>query len=336
MLTSSREGPVGGDPGSCRIGPGPDPRRPDGRDRALALHRSPGTCSICWIPRSSPSRGRPPPPEVDRQGLFSLNHTSGIAVGVDVGEDHTRVALSDLGNQVLVESVGSADLAIGPDAVLNWVTSEITGLLEQLGRSSQDLVGICLGLPAPVDWKTGRASGPSVMPGWDDYDVAGAINRVHAAPVVVDNDVNLLGLAEARRQQPDAESLLYVKAGTGIGGAIVTNGELYRGSRGAAGYIGHVHLRSSVVATVPVRQRRVRGGHRGRVGPSPATCVTWASRPSPRATSYAWPPKGNRKPSADCARPGGRWVRPWPPPSTCSIPTYSCSAASWSAPAITS
>ena len=178
-------------------------------------------------------------------GLFTLNQTSGIAVGVDVGEDHTRVALTDLGNQVLAESVGTTDLEIGPEAVLNWVTGEITLLLEQIGRSSHDLVGICLGLPAPVDWKTGRVVGPSVMPGWDDYDVAGAINLVHAAPVVVDNDVNLLGLAEARRQQPDAEYLFYVKAGTGIGGAIVTNGELYRGSRGAAGYIGHVHLASS-------------------------------------------------------------------------------------------
>ena len=187
--------------------------------------------------QSASSGGRP-------AGLLTLNRSGGIAVGVDVGEDHTRVALTDLGDQVLIESVGTTNLEMGPEAVLAWVTTEITTLLDQIDRSSDDVVGICLGLPAPVDWKTGRAVGPSIMPGWDGFDVAGAVNLKHAAPVVVDNDVNLLGLAEARRPQSDAEYLLYVKAGTGIGGAIVTNGELYRGSRGAAGYIGHVHLQT--------------------------------------------------------------------------------------------
>ncbi len=186
---------------------------------------------------TAPSGGRP-------SKLLTFNRSTGVAVGVDIGEDHTRVALTDLVPSVLIESTGATDLDAGPDTVLNWVSAEITRLISELGRPSSDIVGICLGLPAPVDWKHGRVVGPSVMHGWDGYDIRAAIRREHHTAVLVDNDVNLLGLAEYRRHFSDARYMLYVKIGTGIGSAIIVAGEPYRGANGAAGDIGHVHLAS--------------------------------------------------------------------------------------------
>lgn len=184
---------------------------------------------------TAPSGGRP-------SKLLTFNRSTGVTVGVDIGEDHTRVALTDLVPNVLIESTGAPDLTAGPDTVLAWVNAEITRLISELGRPSSDIVGICLGVPAPVDWKHGRIVGPSVMHGWDGYDIRAAIRRVHHTTVMIDNDVNLLGLAEYRRHFSDARYMLYVKAGTGIGSAIIAAGELYRGANGAAGDIGHVHL----------------------------------------------------------------------------------------------
>jgi len=185
----------------------------------------------------SSSGGRP-----SRTLLF--NKGNGVAVGVDVGENHTRVAITDLAPHILVEGIGTTDLSAGPEAVLTWVTDEIARLLGSIDRPASDMVGICLALPAPVDWADGVVVGPSVMTGWDGFDISGEIRRSYDAPVIIDNDVNLLGLCEFRRHERAAPNLLYVKVGTGIGSAIFIDGKLYRGAFGTAGDIGHIHLHS--------------------------------------------------------------------------------------------
>jgi len=60
--------------------------------------------------------------------------------------------------------------------------------------------------------------------------------------VLIDNDVNLLTLAEHRRFWPSARHLFFVKAGTGVGSGMVIDGAVNRGAQGAAGDIGHAHV----------------------------------------------------------------------------------------------
>ncbi len=60
------------------------------------------------------------------------------------------------------------------------------------------------------------------------------------APFLIENDANLMTLAEARAYWPDTAQLLFVKVGFGIGSGIVADGRLYRGAQGAAGDIGHM------------------------------------------------------------------------------------------------
>ena len=79
------------------------------------------------------------------------------------------------------------------------------------------------------------------MPGWDRFPVASFLHRKFTCPVFVDNDVNVMALAErdkgAAAQDRD---FIFVKAGTGIGSGIVVDGRIYRGAKGAAGDIGHI------------------------------------------------------------------------------------------------
>jgi predicted NBD/HSP70 family sugar kinase len=102
---------------------------------------------------------------------------------------------------------------------------------------------IVVGLPAPVDFVSGVPVRPPIMPGWDSYPVTASFQENFAAPVLVDNDVNLMALGEARCRPAAHCPLLYVKASTGIGCGIVTHeGQLHRGADGAAGDIGHVRV----------------------------------------------------------------------------------------------
>jgi predicted NBD/HSP70 family sugar kinase len=81
-----------------------------------------------------------------------------------------------------------------------------------------------------------------MMPGWDGFSIPGWFSRHYDAPVLVDNDVNIMALGEHWTHWRDTEHLLYVKIGTGIGCGIVSGRRIHRGAQGAAGDIGHVRL----------------------------------------------------------------------------------------------
>lgn len=179
--------------------------------------------------------GRPP-------ALFAMNPTARLVVGVDVGATHARAALTDLAGTVLGEVDARIAVADGPEAVLGWVLDSVSELVAGTGRPLSDLAAIGIGLPGPVEHSTGRPINPPIMPGWDRYDVPAHLQRVHAVPVLVDNDVNIMALGERGRHLRDVDDLVLIKVATGIGAGIVSGGVLQRGAQGTAGDLGHVRV----------------------------------------------------------------------------------------------
>jgi predicted NBD/HSP70 family sugar kinase len=80
------------------------------------------------------------------------------------------------------------------------------------------------------------------MPGWDGFSVPGWFAAHYDAPVLVDNDVNIMALGEHSANWPERDHLLFIKVGTGIGCGIVADGRIHRGAKGGAGDIGHIRL----------------------------------------------------------------------------------------------
>jgi predicted NBD/HSP70 family sugar kinase len=185
---------------------------------------------------AKPNGGRP-------SRVLALDTDRYVVLAADVGEDHVRLLLTDLTGAVVAERLGSMPVSAGADAVLGWVTSTGEQLLADTGRAPDDLLGVGLSVPALVDHARGRVTSPSVMVGWDGYDIEQLVRRTLDVPTVVENDVNALGFAEHLRDWRAYDDVLYVKAGTGIGSAIISSGSLFRGAKGAAGDIGHVRLR---------------------------------------------------------------------------------------------
>jgi predicted NBD/HSP70 family sugar kinase len=103
-------------------------------------------------------------------------------------------------------------------------------------------MGIGIGLPAPVDYANGRVVGPSVLVGWDNFEIREHLEQKFGVPVYAENDVNLLALSDHRLRRPAVSEMVFVKIGTGIGSGIITEGRLYRGAQGAAGDIGHIQF----------------------------------------------------------------------------------------------
>jgi glucokinase-like ROK family protein len=84
---------------------------------------------------------------------------------------------------------------------------------------------------------------PPIMPGWDGFPVREALSQDLGCPVMVDNDVNLMAMGEMHAGVArSVGDFLCVKIGTGIGCGIVVGGEVYRGTTGSAGDIGHIQV----------------------------------------------------------------------------------------------
>ncbi|MCO4254811.1 ROK family transcriptional regulator [Pseudarthrobacter cellobiosi] len=181
------------------------------------------------------SGGRPP-------SRFAFNPAARAVLAVDVGATHVIVAVTDLGGNVLAEQRLVQDVADGPEAVLHRVVEEGRSLLGKAGRSANDLSGVGIGLPGPVEHATGRPVKPPIMPGWDGFDVVRYVQRSMPVPVLVDNDVNIMALGERTAYWPDEDNFLLIKVATGIGSGIISNGQLQRGANGTAGDLGHVRV----------------------------------------------------------------------------------------------
>ena len=171
---------------------------------------------------------------------FAISGSNRIVAGVDIGASHVRVALSSLTGSINAELSESIPVERGPEEVLAWVTSAIQRLLDEAGRSVDDLLAIGVGLPGPVEYRTGRPINPPIMPGWDRFDVPGRIGASFDVPVLVDNDVNIMALGERHVAWPGVDQLIFVKVATGIGAGVISGGVLQRGAQGTAGDIGHI------------------------------------------------------------------------------------------------
>ena len=182
------------------------------------------------------ARGRPPT-------VLSLNPQAGVILVADIGAAHGRLGVADFGQHFLAERPIATNVARGPEPVLADVRREFHSLLKELDIAAERVRLIVLGLPAPIDFASGAPIHPPIMPGWDNHPVPNAFKDDFAAQVLVDNDVNLMALGEARCRPASQCPILYVKVSTGIGCGIVTHeGLLHRGADGAAGDIGHVRM----------------------------------------------------------------------------------------------
>ena len=177
--------------------------------------------------------GRPP-------STFAFDPAARIVLGVDLGATHARIAVTDLAGEPITHVDEPLAIAEGPDRVLTWVAETGNKLVIQAGRRMDELAGVGIGLPGPVDHGTGQPVNPPIMPGWGGADVPAMLHARLGVPVMVDNDVNIMALGEHRTMAPDVDDLLFVKVATGIGAGLIMDGQLRRGAQGAAGDLGHV------------------------------------------------------------------------------------------------
>ena len=180
-----------------------------------------------------------------------------IMAGVDLGGTKILAGLFDDRGQMLGKKRIPTDAAGGLQAVLD----RMTGLIAELkGRHAPEgkLRGVAVAAPGPLNSETGLVyETPNLK--WKEVPLREMLQEVLQVPVWVDNDGNLAALGEYTYGYPqEYRTLLYLTVSTGIGGGIIINGELYRGSDGGAGEFGHYDPRTRR-SGLRLRQPRLSG-----------------------------------------------------------------------------
>lgn len=167
------------------------------------------------------------------------------AIGVDIGG--TKIAaglltINDADAPVLhhVQTVTTPVHQV--DAILDAVTALCSELVTAAQQSGITLIGVGIGTAGQVNPATGVISySNDNVPGWTGTPVGAIVSEALNLPVAIDNDVNALAIGEGRFGAGKAyANILYIAVGTGIGGAIVHNGRIWRGAAYSAGEVGYL------------------------------------------------------------------------------------------------
>jgi predicted NBD/HSP70 family sugar kinase len=180
--------------------------------------------------------GRPPV-------MVSLSSSAGVALGIDFGHRHLRVAVADLSHTVLAEEWRELDVDHSAEHGLEAAGEFVDRVLGEAEVDRDRVIGTCMGLPAPINGTTGAVHSSAILPGWVGVDAAAEAKRRLGMPVRVENDANLGALAElvwgAAKGRSD---VAYVKVATGVGAGLISGGRIHHGIDGTAGEIGHTVL----------------------------------------------------------------------------------------------
>jgi predicted NBD/HSP70 family sugar kinase len=175
-------------------------------------------------------------------GLYEVDPTAAHVVGVDIGRAYVRVALSDLGGEVVARR-DARNRARGAGALVEHVRALAHEVAAEAGVAWEDVVHTVVGSPGVLDPATGRLRYAPNLPGWGR---PGLVDRLRAAltpSLAIDNDINLAALGErAYGRGREVADFVYLSVGTGVGMGVVIGGELHRGATGAAGEVGFLPL----------------------------------------------------------------------------------------------
>jgi glucokinase-like ROK family protein len=186
--------------------------------------------------RSTPS-GRPPV-------VLELNAKCGLVAAIDMGATHLSVAIGDVSARIIDETQqDDFRIAHGPERCLKEAAQALQFILDKSGVDIKDLSAIGISVPGPVITEAGMVMAPPIMPGWDRYPIRETLQKLWGVPVTLNNDADLGALGEwAYGAGRGEKNMVYIKVGSGIGAGIIINQQIFVGSTGSAGEIGHLTI----------------------------------------------------------------------------------------------
>ncbi|HID64644.1 MAG TPA: ROK family protein [Anaerolineae bacterium] len=167
-----------------------------------------------------------------RQNLF---------IGIDLGGTKISTALVDAAGKIMARDYRQTRAAEGQKAIVERMVDAAYRVMGEAGLVPAQIAAVGVGSPGPIDSRTGVVTAPPNLPGWKNVPLKQLIEEALGITTFLENDANAAALGEHRfGAGRGVQNMIYVTASTGIGGGLILNGQLYSGTTGAAGEIGHI------------------------------------------------------------------------------------------------
>src|SRR5690349_15507884 len=167
-------------------------------------------------------------------------------VGVDLGGTKILAGVFNGGMECIGTSKFSTKSQRGIDAVVERISRAVQDAVDEADLSLKNVAGVGIGAPGAVDFGNGTVIFAPNMEGWKDVPLKKELEKQLGVPVFVENDCNIAALGVyVAELKSKPRHMVGMFVGTGIGGGLIINGELYSGSGHTAGEVGHMVLEVS-------------------------------------------------------------------------------------------
>jgi N-acetylglucosamine repressor len=173
--------------------------------------------------------------------LLQFNNRAGYILGVMIGVRNIRIALTDMGSNIVEVIKVPTEEWLGPDAVIDKLIKNLKEIIKNTGISREEIIGTGIGATGLVDGKEGMVIFSPNLSGWNNINLKKIIQKKFGLPTFIENECRVQAIAEKRYGlAKDISNFVCVETGTGIGTGVFIDNKLMVGNKGMAGEIGHI------------------------------------------------------------------------------------------------
>jgi glucokinase len=164
-------------------------------------------------------------------------------LGIEIGGTKLQLGVGPGDGTLRALWRGGVDAAAGADGIRRQIVTAIPELLANAGLNRGDLKAVGVGFGGPVDDATRSVIKSHQVAGWDNFPLADWLTEQTGLPAALGNDADVAGLAEAHYGAGKGLSpIFYITIGSGIGGGLIIDGKIYRGTGKGAAEVGHLRM----------------------------------------------------------------------------------------------
>ena len=167
----------------------------------------------------------------------------GVVIGVDLGGTNLRTAILSPDGDILAKQKAPTNASEGWKNVVSRLIESIKGQQESAGKRGLAVTAVGVGVPGVIQSDRGIVVKSPNFPDWNNLPIKDSLEKALNLPVTVENDANAAALGEQWRGAGSGiRSMILLTLGTGVGGGIILNNEIWQGADGMAGELGHMTI----------------------------------------------------------------------------------------------